>query len=377
MIVLLKSIYQTFNVKLNLYLSLFLFKSKTNSEIIKKKLLKRNFDWNVNGKTKVFAIFSINNWEEVLKDELSLFGEVHHFTWQNISEFFDTKYDWEIYMKLLNQRLISEFDEFYDSSDKIIIFLYASDFTIFQSTLDYIKRKNTFLISFCWDDLLYFKGKVNGQPIGVKKMCQVVDLNLTMSPEAIPQYKLYNSACYFWDSIELKNNNCQLNEIKISDFYVLFIGSKYGRRSKFIEDLRKQGVDVICYGNGWENPQLEYFQMIHEIRKAPLTLGFSNVGYTSNITTIKGRDFEVPFFGGLYLTQFSKGLRLYYDDDEVLTYENFNECLSKIRYFQNNQKLANIIRKKGYIKAQNKASWASRFKYLDCLISEITNPFAH
>ena len=377
MIIFLKSIYQSVKVKLNLCISLLFTKNVSNKEIIKKKLLKRNFNWNVNGKSKVFAIFSINNWEEVLKDELTIFGEVHHFTWQNISDFFQTNEDWEKYMKLLNQRLITEFDKFYDSNDRIIIFLYASDFTIFKSTLEYIKRKNTFLISFCWDDLLYFKGKVNRQPIGVKKMCQVVDLNLTMSPEAIPQYKLHNSACYFWQSIELNINNCQLTEVEICKFYVLFIGSKYGRRSKFIENLRKQGINVICYGNGWENPPLEYDQMVHEIRKAPLTLGFSNVGYTSNITTIKGRDFEVPFFGGLYLTQYSKGIGLYYNDNEVLTYKNFNDCLSIIRYLKNNQNIANNIREKGYKKAQKRASWASRFKYLDCLISEITKPFDH
>jgi spore maturation protein CgeB len=375
MILFFKSIYQLIQIKFNLLYSIFFSKSISNSEIATTKLANRQFNWNLNNKAKVFAIFSINNWEEVLKEELRIFGDVYHFTWQNVSDFFVSNEEWLKYMKPINQRLMNEFDSFYNPEDRIIIFLYASDFSIFKQTLEYIKRPNVLLISFCWDDLLYFKGKVKGQPIGVRSMCKVVDFNLTMSPEAIPQYNLHNSACFFWKSVELNINNIELHKIEIVKFYVLFIGSKYGNRPAFIEKLRKNGVNVVCHGKGWENPPLEYDQMINEIRKAPLTLGFSNVGYTRRITTIKGRDFEVPFFGGLYLTQYSRGIKQYFEDDEVLTYRNIDDCLSIIRYLQDNQDVAKQIRKNGFFKAQKKASWSSRFSYLDILVNDITKPF--
>ena len=42
-----------------------------------------------------------------------------------------------------------EFDEFYEKSKNIIVFIYASDFSISNKTILYLKRKNVLIISFC------------------------------------------------------------------------------------------------------------------------------------------------------------------------------------------------------------------------------------
>ena len=110
--------------------------------------------------------------------------------------------------------------------------------------------------------------------------------------------------------------------------------------------------------------------MESEIRRAPITIGFAGVGYTQSITTIKGRDFEVPSYGGLYLTQYSAGLERIYDiGKEVLCYSDLDDCFNKICIVRDNMKLADSIRLAGYQKALQTCTWTSRMKYLQYLIN--------
>jgi spore maturation protein CgeB len=159
---------------------------------------------------------------------------------------------------------------------------------------------------------------------------------------------------------------------KESEFYVLFIGSRYGWRASFLEKLQKKGIRMKCFGRGWESGPLDTQQMITEIRKAPLTIGFAGVGYTKSITTIKGRDFEVPAFGGLYLTQYSAGLAGIYEiGKEILCYKDLDDCFDKICMVRDNATFYDTIRFAGYQKALETCSWASRMKYLQYLINNL------
>jgi spore maturation protein CgeB len=368
MIIWLKSVYQTFKISLTLFIVSSLKKDLDPDALVKERLAQRGFNWEEKKITNVLAIFSINNWEVELLNGLAFLGSVHHFQWKDVQDFFVTVEEWKSFRNEINERLIEYFDGFYDENVNTLVFIYASDFLICRETVAYLRRKNTIIVSFCWDDLLYFSGKVRGQFIGVKEISSESDINLTMSPEAIVQYNFYRNPCYFWESEEVESKLDLLEPVKGMDFYVLFIGSKYGRRGKFIDKLRKAGVTIKCFGDGWENERLNNDAMIHEIKIAPLVLGFSNVGYTKNMTTLKGRDFEVPLFGGLYLTQYSSGLRRYYLETEVLTYRSLKECIDRIDFLKENPTLAHQIRNAGYAKAQKLASWQSRFLFLDKLI---------
>jgi hypothetical protein len=255
--------------------------------------------------------------------------------------------------------------------------MYVSDFIIDVETIQYFKKRNVLISNFCWDDLLYFKSSYMGQNIGVANISKYVDFNLSFSPEAFPRYHFNRSPVFFWSSVsdtkDLIASNIQLTQIDVAnEFYVLFIGSKYGWRAKFIEKLKSHGIKVICFGNGWENGALSEDKMKEEIRNAPITLGFANVGYTRSITTIKGRDFEVPAYGGLYLTQLSSGIEKYYKiGSEILSYKNSDDCIELIEFVRFNIDIANAIRNAGYAKGVNFCSWRSRGKFLQDLISKL------
>ncbi len=343
-------------------------------EILKLKLRSRNFTFENQKKINFFLIFSINNWESIFVEEFKKFGIVKHFNWKNVDNFFDNRDLWKSFFENLNHQILKSFDEFYNDVDNFVVFLYTSDFCISNETLIKIQRKNVLIISFCWDDLLYFKSKVKGQPIGVSKLSKVVDFNLTMSPEAIPRYLHNNSPVFFWSSLTRVDYNYEFTYLERSkdQFYVLFIGSKYGWRGKFIGKLIQKGFDVKCFGKGWENGSITFEEMINQIKLAPVTLGFANVGHTKSITTIKGRDFEVPLFGGLYLTQFSSGLSKYYDiNKDVLTYNNFDDCVKILNRIKSNPLPYEIVRKNGIEKAFERATWNSRLLFLIEFISKL------
>lgn len=368
----LKSFYSTFSVRKNLFVSSMFSKKINNEYLVNQKLQSRNFKWDDKANIKVFAIFSINNWETALLDGLKMIGETYHFGWPNIKSFFSNKTEWSKHTQEINENLLNDFNDFYTEEDNVLVFIYSSDFVLRLETLLYLKRKNVLLISFCWDDLLYFNGKVRGQPVGVKQLCQHVDINLTMSPESYSFYHAVRTPVFFWKSVKIQKNYQDLQYKDSAEFYVIFIGSKYGWREYFINALRKAGINVICFGHGWENNALSFDEMVNQIKQAPATLGFSNVGYTSNITTIKGRDFEVPLFGGLYVTQSSKGLDAYYSNKELFTYTDVNDCIKKLYYIKNNPKEALGVRRAGYIKAHAYATWESRFMYLKETIDHFT-----
>ena len=370
-ILFIKGLYQSVQIRLTLFLFGLLTPQKNQNQLVKKKLLSKKFNWRKNTQTKVFAIFSISNWENAFLDPLSEFGELHHFSWPNAKEFFPGTKEWRVYYDQINTDLITSFNKLYDTTSNILIFIYASDFSISEATMQYLNKYNVLIVSFCWDDLLYFKGNVRGQPVGVSNLSRYADINLTMSPEAIPRYNFKGSPCFFWRSERVPGTKTDIHIKTAIDmpFYVLFIGSKYGWRTRFIEKLVWAGMPVKCYGAGWENGQLSHKEMKIAIGKAPVTLGFANVGYTRNVTTLKGRDFEVPLYGGLYLTQYSEGLLRYYQPGkEVLTYRNFSECLVQLKQIQANREIADGIRAAGYQKASVYGSWQSRFAYLHQLI---------
>lgn len=374
-IYLIKLLYQTSIINLNF----FYFKIRTPKadqfKLVNARLKKRNFIWKKGAPIRVLAIFSINNWEYQLLEPLKSLGEVYHFSWPNINNFFKKKAEWEFAHNKINNDLIAKYNNFVSDDFNNIVFLYTSDFIVSKSTMNHFRNSNTLVISFCWDDILYFKGKINRQPVGVNQLSKLADINLTFSPETISRYNFFKSPSFFWHSIPIKLQDLpSLNYLIQNNFYVLFIGSKYGHRESFINKLIKVGIPMKCFGKGWSNGGISDEQMKEEIKLAPLTLGFSNVGYTRNITTIKGRDFEVPLYGGLYLTQYSKGLGMYYNvNKEILAYTSIADCIKLIFWVQRFPEQAKIIREAGFKKAIEKCSWDSRMIYLNNLINQCVN----
>jgi len=179
------------------------------------------------------------------------------------------------------------------------------------------------------DDRLSFRGsKIGDQWSGPADVCSAYDLNLTNAPLSIVKYRVEGGIALFWPQAADKDL-CRPKELPF-EYDVSFIGAKYGRRPLLIDYLRKNAVEVECFGPGWENGPLTPEQMIDVYSKSRINLGSGYIAYSS-YQCIKGRDFEVPMCGTVYLTSHHDDLsRLYRIGEEIETYADREECLRKI-----------------------------------------------
>ena len=78
---------------------------------------------------------------------------------------------------------------------------------------------------------------------------------------------------------------------------VLFIGNRYGFRDELISFLIANGIQIDCYGRGWENGSIDTERIPTLAKTYSVILGISNVGHSRRRKTLKLRDYESSFLG--------------------------------------------------------------------------------
>jgi spore maturation protein CgeB len=153
---------------------------------------------------------------------------------------------------------------------------------------------------------------------------------------------------------------------------VSFVGQCYGNRSEIINRLESLGIHVEAYGYGWPNGPLTTDDMVRMYSKSRINLGFGGVIGLTNTYCLKGRDFEIPMSGGLYLTEYHPELDKFYDlDSEIVTYKDFDDLVERIRFLLSNPERADEIRRKGFERACREHSWEMRFEKIFQLLGLI------
>jgi spore maturation protein CgeB len=80
---------------------------------------------------------------------------------------------------------------------------------------------------------------------------------------------------------------------------------------------------------------------------------------------LKGRDFEVPMTGALYLTSEQHDLhRVYKVGEEVVTYRRKSDCLARIRYLLDHEDESTSIREAARQRCLRDHTWERRFEKL-------------
>ncbi len=240
---------------------------------------------------------------------------------------------------------------------------YLSDFNTVPETLTMMSNQGTIIFNMCWDDKLYFNDSFKGQPRSLKNIVSGVDLNLTNAPDSRVKYFAEGGLAMFWPEAAHPDINKPYNTP--FEYDVSFVGMKYSWRAGFIKKLQKMGINVATFGKGWERGALSDEDMIKLYSCSRINLGFATVGFSQKLMCLKGRDFEVPMSGGLYLTQDNPELSLVYEvGKEIMTYKDEIDCVNKIKWLLSQPEEADKIRKAGRIRALNDHTWEERFTYL-------------
>lgn len=339
-------------------------KGEDLSDALKDKSAKRNILRipEQKGDLHIFLAYSLHNWEYILPIALKTFGMVTEFEW--ISHGFDHNANtWLQERDSMNEAMLQAFVKANSEKPVDLVVGYLSGYTVNPAILQKMRQTGAIIFNFNLDDKLWFRGKMcGGRWTGPASLASAVDLNLTNAPDSVIKYFVEGGLAMFWP--EAGHPDIHKPYDTPFEYDVSFVGGKYGWRPKFIARLRKMGINITCFGNGWENGPLSDEEMVKLYSRSRINLGFAGVGHSKKLMCLKGRDFEVPMSGGLYLTQDNPELSLVYNvGKEIVTYLNEKDCTEKIRWLLANPDTTNMIRKAGRARALREHSWENRFKY--------------
>ena len=152
---------------------------------------------------------------------------------------------------------------------------------------------------------------------------------------------------------------------------VSFIGTAYGSRPKWIAALAAAGVEVECFGHGWENGAVAAEEIPKIMRKSAISLNFGDSGTVmrgllpGKSRQIKARVFEVPGAGGFLLTESAPGLdQFYLPGRDIEVFDGVGELAGKIRYYIAHPELRDRIALAGYVRTRNEHTYERRFEIL-------------
>jgi hypothetical protein len=312
------------------------------------------------GELHIFLAYYISSWEKILPLSLKPFGKVTTFDWR-AHGFDDRQPDWLSQRDQMNAAMLEIFHQADRTEPVDVVIGYLSGYNTSPKTLQKMAQTGAVIFNFCWDDKLSFSGKkLGGRYTGPAGIAHAVDLNLTNSPDSLIKYAVHGGLAMF--SPEAAHPDVHRPYNIPFEFDVSFVGGCYGQRPSFVRKLARHNIKVECFGHGWPNGPLSSEEMVKLYSRSRINLGFAGIGYSRKLMCLKGRDFEVPMSGGLYLTQNNPELSLIFNaGNEILTYRNEEDCVRIIRELLAEPDRAEKIRKAGRKRCLSDHSYQARW----------------
>ncbi len=247
-----------------------------------------------------------------------------------------------------------------------LVFCVLMGYEVWTETLDRIRRISPApLVNWGTDDSWKYEQYA-------RFIAPHVDCYATTYPEALEKARnegLANFALTQWAAndaalaLPLPASQCR--------YRVSFIGSAYGNRRDRIEDLRRRGIEVDCFGYGWPNGPVLSADIPRIVRESVVCLNFGDSGtqlrglrpYRSR--QIKARVFEVPGAGGFLLTESAAHLSDYYrTGEEIETFDSRDELADKLRYYLDRPDARDRIARAGHERTRREHTYSRRFVVL-------------
>lgn len=163
---------------------------------------------------------------------------------------------------------------------------------------------------------------------------------------------------------------------------VSFVGQPHGNRRAVIGAVQDAGIEVRCFGNGWDGGRLDHDAMVRTFSTSAVNLNLANSS-TPNPTLrmrlgayargrradtaerpsqIKGRTFEVPGSGGFLLTDRVAHLERYFDiGREIAVFSSTGELIEQLRHWLAHPSERIAIAEAGYRRVRAEHTYDHRF----------------
>jgi len=143
---------------------------------------------------------------------------------------------------------------------------------------------------------------------------------------------------------------------------VVFVGSRTPDRTAYIKFLHRSGINVVCYGEGWENEPIFHEQLVDVYRKSRIVLNFRRSGTGFSI-----RVFQVLGTGTFLLSEYCPDLETFFERGAHLDwFRDKKEMLDKIRRYLADEEEREHIARAGCRFVHDKHSW-------HCVMRRIVN----
>jgi len=320
------------------------------------------------GTIRTLAVWHNYNWEtDALKPSLERFGPVRLYDW--FEEFDHSRKDWRDAIKpRMNRSLVDLVGRWCREERPDLLFTYLSGELVYPQTVEALRSHGIPIVNLALNDKEHFVGKIRGgQAFGMRDICRYFDLCWTSTEDALVKYCVEGAIPLYLP--EGANPAVHRPYDVEREFDVSFVGQCYGNRPAVIERLRQAGIRVEAFGFGWPNGPLTTEEMVKMYSRSRINLGFGGVAGHDDTYCLKGRDFEIPMSGGLYVTESCAELeRFFRPGEEVVTYEGFDDLVGKIRHLLAHPEEADRIRRAGYERARSEHTWEMRFEKVFRLI---------
>jgi len=327
------------------------------------------------GELSIIAIFHNYNWENTsLLPALEKFGEVYHYDW--FGAFDHTRRDWRTSMKAeMNRDLVERVRRLVADKRPDVIFTYLSGEIVSPDTVRSLRDSGVPMIHFSLNDKEHFVGKVRGGlAFGSRDICALFDLCWTSTADALKKYCVEGALPVYLPEGANPKIHRPFEAEKTID--VSFVGQCYGNRPETIERLKREGIQVEAFGYGWPHGPLSTEEMVRIYSISRINLGFGGVAGHRETFCLKGRDFEIPMSGGLYLTEYHPELEAAYDiGKEIAVYRGVDDLVATIRRLLEHPEEAEAIRAAGRRRALREHTWEKRFERIFSLLKLVSTPY--
>jgi glycosyltransferase involved in cell wall biosynthesis len=113
---------------------------------------------------------------------------------------------------------------------------------------------------------------------------------------------------------------------------VVFVGTKTTKRLRYIKTLRKAEINVVCFGQGWENAPVYQQKLADIYSKSRIVLNFCRQGTGFSI-----RVFQVMGTGAFLLSEYCSDLECFFKAGEHMDwFQDDAELVDKAVYYLKN-----------------------------------------
>jgi spore maturation protein CgeB len=312
-----------------------------------------------------------------------------------------------------SQKLLDHFLVEHQRKPFHLFFAYLMDGMIDPIVIDEIRKTGVPTCNFSCNNIHQFNL--------VSELSPHFDFNLHAEREAHEKFLGIGATPLWWPMASNPNYFKPIDLPRTID--VSFVGANYALRSRYIEHLLKNKVDVHAFGPGWKNfskspvrefgkrliyiwstitagsttqqvrasTRLSEFDNRRHLRKefpnnlhnpvsdedmislysrSHISLGFLEVydQHDSNKALLQHlhlREFEGPMAGALYCTGYMDELEEFFEPDkEVVVYRSQHELLDKVRFYLAHPQAANQIRSAGRNRALRDHTYHHRYRTL-------------